>query len=170
MVRVLVYNIVLIHDFHHLKSVLLFSELVVHTVLAFPPVSHPQLYYIHSPRHSEHAYFEHTDFHTSTWTKLWARAQCCTYNTFAKSWSQCQWVSACASSIQGIAKRISLGHPRVNQRLSKGRPVYPYWCERVKWQAKKSKTPLKRVKHFNHPKYIDTNDTTYLFTNTDTNH
>ena len=50
------------------------------------------------------------------------------------------------------------------------RPVYPYWCEIVKCQVKKSKTPLKRVKHFNHQKYIDTNDATSLFTNTDTNH
>ena len=50
------------------------------------------------------------------------------------------------------------------------RPVYPYWCERVKWQVKKSKTPLKRVKHFSHQKYIDTFDATSLFMNTDTNH
>ena len=52
------------------------------------------------------------------------------------------------------------------------RPVYPYWWERVKWQVKKSKTPLKRLKLFHDQKSIDTNKATSLFTNTniDTNH
>ena len=52
------------------------------------------------------------------------------------------------------------------------RPVYPYWWERVKWQVRKSQTPLKRVKHFHDQKCIATNEATSLFTNaiTDTNH